>query len=198
MANIVRRDPERQGLRLQQGSYGLDPFRLMREVMGFDPWRAFDAFGQGGLSTWAPEFEVKETDDAYVIRADVPGVEEDDLDISVTGNRLVISGHRDAEERDEGDNYFTYERSYGTFTRAFTLPQDVDAENVKADLKKGVLQLTVPKRAESKPRKISLKGVVDKMKDALTPGEKTEKPERGRAGAKEAARTQDENQPQKS
>ena len=187
MANIVRREPEPQGLGMPGSSFGLDPFRLMRQMLSFDPWRQLEALERAPTS-WMPQFEVKETGGAYVIKADVPGVNESDLDLSVAGNRLVIAGQRVAEDRQEGESFYAYERSYGSFTRAFTLPEDVDAENVQAELKQGVLVITIPKRAEHRPRKISLKGVVDKVKDALSPGEKTDK-------GKPGARAQDDGPP---
>jgi HSP20 family protein len=100
---------------------------------------------------------VKETNEAFVFKADVPGLKEDDLEISLTGNRLTVSGKRDEERRDENERFFAYERSYGTFTRTFTLPDGVDTEHVNADLKDGVLTLTLPKRPEVQPKKIQLK-----------------------------------------
>ena len=94
---------------------------------------------------------MKENKDGYVFRADLPGVREDDLDISLTGNRLTISGKREQEKHEQGDTYYANERSYGSFSRAFTLPDGTDAENVRADLKNGVLQVTVPKKPEVQP-----------------------------------------------
>ncbi len=192
MANIVRREGEQR--MAPTAVYGFDPFSLMREMLSYDPLRQLDAFGQGGVSTWTPQFEVKETSDAYVIKADLPGVNQDDIDINLTGNRLIVSGRREAEERHEGDNYFAFERSYGTFTRAFTLPEGVDPDQVQAELKNGVLTLTIPKREEVKPRKISLKGVVEKVKDTLgagdkaDKGEKSERSERGEKADKNEAK----------
>ena len=81
---------------------------------------------------------------------------EEDLEISLTGNRLAISGHREQEKREQGETYYASERSYGAFSRAFTLPEGTDADNVKADLKNGVLQVTVPKKPEVQPRKIAI------------------------------------------
>src|SRR5262249_44430118 len=108
----------------------VDPFQMARELMRWDPFAGMLApvWGVGRAVGFTPEFDVKETNDAYVFKADLPGVKESDLDISITGNRLTISGKREAEETKEGENYFTYERTFGSFTRAFTLPAGVDTE----------------------------------------------------------------------
>jgi HSP20 family molecular chaperone IbpA len=102
-------------------------------------------------------FEVKETKDSYLFKADVPGIKESDITISLTGNRLTVSGKRDEEKRQENETFFSYERSYGSFTRAFTLPEGVDAEKVSANLKEGVLSIAVPKTPEAQPKRVSIK-----------------------------------------
>jgi HSP20 family protein len=106
---------------------------------------------------FVPHFDVKESEAGYVFKADLPGVKEQDLDISLTGNRLTVSGKRDAEERHESETYFAFERTYGSFTRSFTLPEGADAEHVQAELKSGVLTLVLPKKPENQPRKINLR-----------------------------------------
>ena len=133
-----------------------DPFRVMRDVLRWDPFHELEAAAGGDYGLFAPSFDVKENKDGYVFRADLPGVKEEDLEISLTGNRLAISGKREAEKREQGETYYASERSYGSFTRAFTLPDGTDAENVKAELKNGVLQVTVPKKPEVQPRKIQI------------------------------------------
>jgi HSP20 family protein len=102
-------------------------------------------------------FDVKESKDAFEFRADVPGVKESDIEITLTGNRLSISGKREAEKTDSNDTYYTYERSYGSFSRTFTLPYGADTEHIRTDLKEGVLTVVVPKRAEVQPKKIAVK-----------------------------------------
>ena len=129
-----------------------DPFRIMFELMG-EPHRELRPVEPA----FAPSFEVFERKDAYVFKADLPGIKQDDLDITLTENRLAISGKREAEERKEGERFYAYERSFGTFTRSFTLPEGVDAEHVAAELKDGVLTLVVPKKPEVQPKKISIK-----------------------------------------
>jgi HSP20 family protein len=128
-----------------------DPFALARDLFAWD-------FGFGGRpSAYVPTFEVKETSEAFVVTADVPGVEESNLDVAVHNNILTVSGTRSAEERKEDETFALYERQYGSFTRSFSLPDTADGERVDAKLANGVLQLTIAKRAEAKPRKISIK-----------------------------------------
>ena len=129
-----------------------DPFQVARELMGWDPF-----FSARQVSAYVPAFEVKETAEAFVLKADVPGVAEAELDIAVHNNVLTISGTRRAEERNEGDSFALYERQYGSFSRSFSLPETADGERVEAKLDAGVLTLTIWKRAEAKPRKIALK-----------------------------------------
>ena len=110
-------------------------------------------------STFSPTFEVKEREDAFVLQADVPGVKETDLDISVNGNVLTVSGSRQATERKEGETYYLYERNYGSFSRSFTISSAVDASRVEAEMNDGVLSIHLPKREEAKPRQIEIKTV---------------------------------------
>ncbi len=126
-----------------------DPFREMRDLMR-DFWETRPARRE---SAWYPAFEVRETDDEYLITGDVPGLATEDLDVSVTGNRVQVSGKREQkEEQTEGD-YRTYERAYGSFTRVFEIPDDVDADKIACKLDAGVLELALPKKPESKPAK---------------------------------------------
>jgi HSP20 family protein len=107
---------------------------------------------------FAPDFEVKETKEGFVFKADVPGVREKDLEITMTGNRLTITGKREAEMAERTDTYYACERSYGSFTRAFTLPEGTDAgDRIRAELNQGVLTLLLPKKPELQPRRIELK-----------------------------------------
>ncbi|MFL5306806.1 MAG: Hsp20/alpha crystallin family protein [Polyangia bacterium] len=155
MANLIRRN---QGQEPAPTAGAWDPFRLMRDMLRWDPYRELDSvvFGQGVERSFAPTFEVKETKDAYVFRADLPGVKDADLEISLTGNRLSISGRREQERHEQGDTFYASERTYGSFTRSFTLPEGIDGDNVAADLKNGVLTLSVPKKPEVQPRKVTI------------------------------------------
>ena len=130
--------------------YSRDPLAFARELLSWDP------FVQRP-SAFLPTFEVKETAEALVVRADLPGVKEEDLDISLHNSVLSISGTRQAEERKDGESYYLYERQYGSFSRSFSLPETADADKVDASLEGGVLTLTIGKKVEAKPRKIGLK-----------------------------------------
>jgi HSP20 family protein len=136
-----------------------DPFTQMRELMGWDPFETMTQLlgtRPREATAFVPAFEVKETRDAFIFKADLPGVQEKDLDISLTGGRLVVSGRRETEKRDENERYFAYERGFGAFSRAFTLPEGVDAEHISAELKDGVLHLMLPKLPEVQPRRIQV------------------------------------------
>lgn len=128
-----------------------DPYSLARELLNWDPF-----FTARPASAFAPAFEVKETTDAFILKADVPGVEEKDLDIAVHNGVLTVSGSRQAEERKDGESYAIYERQYGSFSRSFALPDLADGDRIGASLVNGVLTLTVAKKAEAKPRKIAI------------------------------------------
>lgn len=132
----------------------LDPIRLMREMLRWT--QRFEDFPTFSQDTFFPAIEVKETEGGYEVHADVPGLKPEDVDISVTGNRLTLSGRRESESRNEGERYHTYERSYGTFTRSFTLPEGANVDNVSAELADGVLRLSIPKRPEIQPRKVQV------------------------------------------
>lgn len=159
MANLLLRRNQGQNVARTSstGQGGWDPFRLMDTLLRWDPYQeAAPAPRQGEY--FVPAFEVKETKDSYLFHADMPGVKESDVEISLTGNQLTISGKRESEREEDVRNYYTYERSYGSFSRSFTLPQAADAENVRAELKDGVLSLVVPKKPELQPRRISVGG----------------------------------------
>jgi HSP20 family protein len=117
----------------------------------------WDPFQPSRPSAFAPAFEVKETTEAFVLKADLPGVDEKNLDIGIHNGVLTVSGARASEERKEGESFMLYERQYGSFSRSFSLPDMADGERIDASLTNGVLTLTIGKRAEAKPRKIALK-----------------------------------------
>lgn len=163
MANItVRENAGLQNQREREREW--DPIRRLGDLLRWDPFREMSPYlGQGGeASMFTPAFEVAETKSAYVFKADLPGVKEEDVDISHIGNRLTISGSREAEREDKADTYYAYERSYGNFTRSFTLPEGIDVDHIRAELKHGVLTLLVPKTPQAQPKKISLKGLFEK------------------------------------
>jgi HSP20 family protein len=158
MANIVRtREQQPQPNQAIVPRTFFDPLRLMRDLLRFDPFAEMTPSAlEGPAAIFSPSFEVRETDNAYVFNADLPGVKEDDIDITLSGNRLTVSGHRESETRDERDRYYAYERSYGSFSRSFTLPDDADVDNAKAEMRDGVLKIELPKKAEAQPRRVAL------------------------------------------
>ena len=134
-----------------------DPWRTMRDLMRWDPFREMaPAYSTFERATFAPTFDVSENKDAYVFKADVPGVKKEDLDISITGNRLSVSGKREWDHETKNDTYYAYEREYGSFSRSFTLPDGADFEHVKTSLDNGVLSLWIPKKPESQAKKIAI------------------------------------------
>jgi HSP20 family protein len=132
-----------------------DPFRVLDSMMRWNGNTEARPARRGEV-TFAPRFDIKENKDSYLFSADLPGVKDEDLDISLTGNQLTISGKRDSEHQEENENYFVLERRYGTFSRSFTLPDSANTESVKAELKEGVLRVELPKRVEAQPRKVTL------------------------------------------
>ena len=140
---LIRRDPLQLLMR--------DPFQLMRDIL-VDPFRALSGWTDREL-TWTPSFEIRETDDAFVFRADMPGVRNEDLDISLIGNQLQIAGKRDQEQQQDEGRYHTYERVYGSFVRGFALPDSADLDQLRAELSSGVLTLSVPKKPGSAPQR---------------------------------------------
>lgn len=136
-----------------------DPFVTMRELMRWDPFREtrLAPWSELQRETFAPAFDVKETKDAFEFRADVPGIESKDIDVRLTNNRLTISGKREAEKSDKGETYYSYERSYGSFARSFTVPEGVNSDAIQADLKDGVLKIVLPKKPEARPRQVQIK-----------------------------------------
>lgn len=135
-----------------------DPFNPFRDFVRWDPFREIaPILTTDRLMQFDAPFEVKETKDAYMFKADVPGIKESDITINLTGNRLTVSGKREEEKKQENETYFSYERSYGSFTRSFTLPEGIDGDKVSANLKEGVLSVTVPKKPEAQPKKVSIK-----------------------------------------
>lgn len=108
------------------------------------------------LSTWSPTTDITETDDEYIIESDLPGMSKNDIEINVQGNILLIEGEREKETKEEFNRYLRRERSFGTFKRSFTLPQNVVEDKVKASFKDGVLTVHVPKAEKSKRKTVKI------------------------------------------
>jgi HSP20 family protein len=107
-------------------------------------------------SSFAPAVDVYEDEHQVTLKIEVPGIDEKDIDVQVENNVLTVHGERKIEKEEKEENYRRVERHYGTFTRTFTLPQTVDTESVSATYDKGVLKITLPKRAEAKPKQIKV------------------------------------------
>ncbi|MBN2574366.1 MAG: Hsp20/alpha crystallin family protein [Deltaproteobacteria bacterium] len=126
-----------------------DPFGTLAAWLSEEPRPANDP-------VFAPRFDVKEDPGAYVLSADLPGVKREDIAVSLDGDHLKISGHRESSHKSESERTRLSEIRYGSFSREFRLPETVDGEQVKADLKDGVLTLVLPKKPEAQPRKIAV------------------------------------------
>ncbi|HEY0006907.1 MAG TPA: Hsp20/alpha crystallin family protein [Pyrinomonadaceae bacterium] len=141
-----------------------DPFRDLRslqdEVNRLFSTNLSRAFGDEGLTSggWMPSVDIFENKDQIVLEAELPGMNREDFDLTIENNVITLRGERRFEKKDDSDNYHRVERSYGAFTRSFTLPQTVSAENATAEYNNGVLRVSLPKREEVKARRIEVKG----------------------------------------
>lgn len=142
------------------------PFRYMRNLFRGEPSQPMPPFRTPASLSFFPDFEVVETPQSYVFRADLPGIAKSDIDILVSGNQLTISGKREQERKEKNENCYCSERSYGAFTRSFACPQGAEMNRVTADYQNGVLTLTIPKSPESQPRKIEFGASTDNKKAA--------------------------------
>ena len=139
-----------------------DPFSMLQREMN----RLFENFGRGfdmapfeGEGEWMPRVNVSQTDKDVTVSAELPGIKEEDVNVSVTRDLLTISGQKVDEHEDKQKDYFFAERTYGSFERSIQLPAEVDSDKADAKFSKGVLTITLPKKAEQKPdaKKISVK-----------------------------------------
>ena len=134
-----------------------NPLRAMRDLLRWDPFREMTPmFAELERSSFNPSFDVTETKDGYVFKADVPGVKNDEIEITTAGNRIQISGKRESEQESKSETVYTYERQYGSFSRTFTLPEGADVDHAKSELKDGVLTLVIPKQAGAQAKKIAI------------------------------------------
>jgi HSP20 family protein len=108
------------------------------------------------LTTWAPAVDIYETENELVLKADLPEINEKDLDVRLENSMLTIRGERKFEQQVKEDNYLRVERAYGSFSRSFSLPNTVNTDSIKAEYKNGVLKVELPKRAESKPKQVKI------------------------------------------
>lgn len=158
MANIsIHRGKERESALTPTRDW-LSPLRLWRDVMRWDPFaEMLPSWAEEERALFSPDFDVKETKDAFVFKADLPGIDPKDVDVQMTENRLTVTGKREQEKEEKSDTMYRRERSYGSFSRSFTLPSGVDSDKIDADLKNGVLTLRVPKKPEAKPKQVNVK-----------------------------------------
>lgn len=139
-----------------------DPFRdltTLRDRMNRLFEEAFTGRGEEKelvSSTWSPSVDIRETDKELILTAELPGVEEKDIDIEVEDNILTIKGKREIEKETKEEEYHRIERSYGSFYRSFTLPAYVQQEKIKAEHEDGLLRITMPKKSELKPKKVKV------------------------------------------
>src|SRR5262245_22380179 len=139
-----------------------DPFRdlsVLQERMN----RLFDDTGRGlrgdepaATTTWSPAVDIFETEGEIVVKAELPGIDRKDITLHLEKNVLTLRGERRFEKETKEENYHRIERSYGTFSRAFSIPGTVDEEKIRADYKDGVLKIVLPKKEQSKPKQIRI------------------------------------------
>jgi HSP20 family protein len=155
---IVRWEPARELSTLQS--------EMNRLFNGF-----FDGDASESARRWTPAMDLMEADDHLVLKADLPGMSEDDVRIEVRDNVLTVSGERKAEREEKGEGYYRVERAFGSFSRSMTLPSGIDHDQIEASFDKGVLHVRIPKPEERKPRRISIGHGSDKAVE----GKATEK-----------------------
>jgi len=121
--------------------------------------RLASVLGEGNAQSvaWSPVVDIEETDNNYLIRAELPGLDKDKVKVSVEDGVLMLSGERNLERKVEGKTYHRVERSHGTFSRSFTLPEDADAEKVNANYRDGLLEVSVTKREDAKSKAIEVR-----------------------------------------
>ena len=146
--SIIKYDPFRELRSLQDEMNRLFMTNLPRE------------FGQEEMASggWTPSVDIFESENEIVLEAELPGMKREDFEVSIENNVITLKGERHFEKKEEGDNYHRVERSYGSFTRSFSLPRTVSAEATKADFKNGILRVSLPKKEEAKARKIEVTG----------------------------------------
>ncbi len=144
----------------------VQPWRSLRAEMdrlfdhfakGFGP-SMFEPFSDEGAEIAVPAVDFAESDKAFTVTAELPGIEEKDIDVTVSGGMLTIKGEKKKETEEKDKNYYLSERSYGSFQRSFSLPEGIDQAKIAANFAKGVLTVTLPKSADAlKPQKIDVK-----------------------------------------
>jgi HSP20 family protein len=134
--------------------------RLFSSFFDTPSTRAGNGNGHGASRRWLPAMDLVETKDDFVLRADLPGIGEDDVSIELENNVLTIAGERKAEHEERHEGYYRIERAAGTFARSLSLPEGIDAESVDATFDNGVLTVRIPKPVQEKPKRVKI-GVGD-------------------------------------
>ena len=160
MTLITRYDPFREFVTLQDRMSRL--FRDPRGPEGQDESLATTAF--------APPVDVYEDEHNITLKIEVPGIDEKDIDVRIENNTLTVHGERKLEKEEKEENYRRIERQYGSFTRSFTLPSTVDVDRTSATYEKGVLKISLAKKAEAKPKQIKVNVGGEKTLEAKAPG----------------------------
>jgi HSP20 family protein len=152
-----------------------DPFREFVTIQDRMNRLFRDSYGTEGrqedltTTTFAPAVDVYEDEHNITLKIEVPGIDEKDIDVRIENHTLTVHGERKFEKEEKEENFRRVERQYGSFTRTFTLPQTVDTENVSATYDKGVLKITLPKKAEAKPKQIKVNIGSEKQIEAKGP-----------------------------
>jgi len=133
-----------------------EPFREMENLFNRYSRLARRSVLNGDLETWTPSADISETDREYLIKANLPEVKKEDVKVTLESGALTISGERKQEKQEKGENEIRVESFYGTFSRTFQLPDNVDAGNVRAESKDGVLKIHIPKKEAVKSRTVSI------------------------------------------
>ncbi len=144
------------------------PVEYCRNLSPWKPWRELEtSFGrlfddlvrdfETPDTQWTPAVDLRETDTAYIIETDLPGIKKEDIDLRIQDDVVTIKGERKHEETTDKEGYHRYERRYGSFQRSFRIPKGIDVDNVEATYKDGVLHVTLPKREDVRPKQIDVK-----------------------------------------
>jgi len=137
-----------------------DPFRMLSQMQR-EMNRLFEGFGgrmlePASMREWYPPLDVAETKDEMVVRAEIPGMKPSDINVSIADNTLLIEGERKQEEETKGENYYRRERMYGAFRRAVPLPTGIQADQIKASYRDGILEVRLPKPEEAKAKQVKV------------------------------------------
>jgi HSP20 family protein len=161
MTTLILRNPSTVSPRSRADDWAWDPVLAMRELWGWTPWTAAD-LPPAAEQSFAPRFDVHETAGELVFRADLPGIKQENLQITLTAHQRRIAGRREQAKHEESERSYLAEREYGAFERVFTLPESIDTEKLQATMTDGVLSVVVPKKPETQPRQIPITVAVPK------------------------------------